>query len=224
MTLYAGVAPDRLEPGPSTWVVRSDPEDQYKLLAADLTGGQRLTSGWVPARSEAGLRVVTRKTVRERIRFEKQGNELRVLADPLLTPADSEPLIVRDHAGDYFVGSGTGPLRAVSASVAISRVQDVFEYLIDPSTNQRRRRRSFMIHFGRRDESLSPWQIPNDSPSPHEVAMAQAFEARLGELRPGTYVGRFQDSPAFDRLGLDIEEKGEPAHFIIGRLAKEDIR
>ncbi|MHC4828825.1 MAG: hypothetical protein ACYTFT_00480 [Planctomycetota bacterium] len=224
MTLYAGIAPDHLEPGPSTWAVRSDPQDQYALLAADLTSGQRLTSGWVPARSEAGVRVVTRKTVRERIRFEKQGDSLRVLADPLLTPAPSEPLLVRDHAGDYFVGDGAGPLRAVSASVAISRLQDLLEYQIDRSNQRRRRRRSFVIHFGRRDESLSPWQIPGDHPPPHEVALAQAFEQRLGELRPGTFVGRFQDSPAFDRLGLDIDEKGEPAHFIIGRLGKEDIR
>jgi hypothetical protein len=232
-TLYAGLAPGRLDAGPRTLVASPDFVDALEdraphRLIFDLDHGRSLDGSALPARRPTTLVTASVDVARERLRFRRRDDGgLDVLAEPTFRPLPGAPMVVRDHSGAWYEGDAAGPLKKSdekTARVALRRCLDGFagvavaapwtEEQVD-SWTRRGRRYSYLVHeVGER----SPPEAPEEQ---QRVALWLAAMAERA-LRQGGYVAAVEAAPFLDGFGLDAAWRAS-SHLVAGVLAEDDF-
>ncbi len=215
-TLFAGLTPSALTPGPGTLVSArlEDPRGgNSRRLVIDHASGGRVSGSLLPARTPTNVTTVTHQRTRERLRFRRlQDGSLEALFGPGLVPT-APGIVVRDHAGQLYHGVPQGDrtvlTRADAPAVGVF-LRDGREEFLNVPIMQRENERRFGIS-----------RPVAGSDSPHQ-AMASGLRALFSELQPGTYAAWVEDNAAFDTLGLVVAWEVR-RHLVLGLLAEDDF-
>jgi hypothetical protein len=211
-TLFAGLAPGRFTMPPGTLLtcpsaVNYDRESQGQLVFAE---DGSLDGSALPSRTPSALATTWHGTARARLRFRADGEELELLSDGGIAPAERSSILVRDHDGAYWTGTGPRLARTTpDAAAALLRKVKADAKLAaapgqqPPSAARPQRRR------------------PGAStmPAPGPPLLSRTFG---DELPPGSYLLRAGAAPWIPDHGLDVSWH-RSQHVVLGHLAAEDF-
>jgi hypothetical protein len=238
-TLYAGLSPGGgLRPDVGTCVLPVTGEEGRAFLQLDLDAGQRLTSSIVPSRTPRSLLTVSRRRVRERLRFQRDGDGYRVLGDPKLTPLpQTGSLVLRDPAGEMFALVDDGHLAPLDGAAAQRAVAALIRRIPQELREAREATRGphgstpqTQLHAMRaaRVAIAVPGMAAPTAPADHVQDLA-AWLAVRGKptlpgsvLPPGSYLALVESDPGFDDLGLETEDRLSQ-HLVLGTLGEDDL-
>lgn len=195
-TLYAGLSPNALEPGPGTHLA-------CPALAGSSTphvyahDGDRLDGALVPSRTPTPLVTLQRGRARERIKLRRRGDGWEVLAGESFAPLPGA-LLFRDFDGRWWRDTGAGRLAPLDGAPAGPLAELRAALLAGVGADPARRTRA-------------------GTPLPLWIAALTRTATA-----PGSYVARVRNVPSLDGLGLDVEHVARE-HLVIGRLAREDV-
>ncbi len=201
-TLYAGIEPDRLRPGPGTFVesplVARDGRRHAQRYHVDLDDGRSIAGSALPSRTLTPMFTETIAPARVRLRFRRRDDgKLDLLAGADFAPLPSEGSIVfRDFSGQWFWNDGAERMRPVSEREGKLRFKELAAQLQVPR-----------VLGGYRGAQPSAW-------------VAARLEQR--PLTPGSYLALVGETPLFDTLGLDVAWDRR-RHVVRGTLAREDV-
>lgn len=206
-TLYAGLGPDVLEPRSGTFVTtlevqpfRRDSGHKLEILPGGTIGG-----ALVPSRTPTTVATVTVAPERARLRFERA-------ADGLVVPLGGPGLEIAPGAGNLILRTLDGRLW---------RAREDGRLAVCDEGEARDARDSMIEAF----VLAAPAEGHRGAATDGNLGGAETrfLEAFSGEaiLPPGHFLGRFEDSPAVDRLRLDGERRG--VHLVLGRIGPEDV-
>ncbi len=217
-TLYSGTTLARLTPAPGSLLMcaevgqaryRSQELHRYRVDGAGVVDGDVL-----PSRTPTTLVGVTAQRARERLRFKRTAHGgLEVLAGPEFLPASTggSTMIVRDHAGQWFVSqTGTTALRPVSdvaAGEAVRAVREAFLAVTRTDAGEQRLR------------NMAVTRLTSGAPLSLETWLLHHVET----LAPGSYVAWLDTNAIVDGFGLASVEWRQKQHLVLGLLAGEDI-
>jgi hypothetical protein len=212
-TLFAGLSPGRLAMPPGTLltapaVFRFGPETAAQLAFAE---DGAVDGGVLPSRTPTVLASTWHGTARARLRFRQVGEELEPLLDGELAPAPQTSILVRDHDGGYW--AGTGPrLSRIAPGVAAVAFADARAIWALPEA--RGQERVVVVR--------PPRRRPTPPPDPESQRTVIAQRAFGDELPPGSYVLRAAAAPWVPDHGLEVAYHYRE-HVVFGHLAAEDF-
>ena len=218
-TLYAGLAPSRLQPGAHTYVSSPGLFVFHRRTFPDRMSidydrpGARIAGSLVPSRLPTTIVTSAQGPQRARLRFRRrEDGGLDVLSGPELTPrrVGDAVVILRDVDGRYYVGGagrGLEPTSQREASKAIAGACRTFG-------------RALRVDDASYNDAYQVYGVGHDELHNRMIQIVQ--QRLLASLEPGAYLAVVEESPAVDQLGLDVEYLAS-THLVLGRLGEEDI-
>lgn len=208
-TLFAGLSPGPLQVPASSFVDTPDNAQRSVVFDADRA---TLAGTILPSRQPTALVSAQHGVVRARLRFRKAAGGLQALTDGTLQPP--QQWLLRDLAGDYFVGTGTA-LQAVGAAAARQRLEAAGEALAIAATETD----SDPYGSGGFLGSYSMVAIRDLSPAAEDFLRQQLPD---GDLPRGSYLLLTDTAPWIDEFGLQVDWM-RSEHWVLGRLGPEDF-
>ncbi len=226
-TLYAGLQPSALDPGPDTLLVPTSfaPDERYdeslSYFQVDLDAGFRVDGSVLPSRTATGFVTTSVGRARDRLRFRRRvegGYDVLASPDFGLALVDRSVLF-RHQDGSYYLGSGgvveklerLGPW---SGGTVADLIDGVSEMRLGPGRimhgNEWRLRSRFYT-----ESSLL-------AVAAGTVSLGTWLKHRLEKMPRGSYLARMRRPPLADGLGLDIDYRAEE-HLVLGLLGPEDV-
>ncbi len=224
-TLYAGLSPSALQPGPGTLLAPPAGlgHEASRAWNVNLEAGWRVDGSALPSRTPTALATVTVGAARERLSFRRQDDgSIAVLHGPDFAPVlAKDSILLRTFEGDWY-GNGadaSGTLRPLPAQRQIIHAQQSISGILSEATH---------LELGELDPPRRPglrfvWHDADEFTNEGPLGLGAYFDrSAVSRMPRGSYLITVESLPSLDDLGLNVDYEARK-HVVFGLLAREDI-